>query len=284
MNLQFVLFTPYNTRLAAHTAHEVAHYLADHLREQQRLQTLCLTSWLTFIPVAVTVGSTSSWSWAARGNMHPGIMITALQRWAFALPLSAGMAYLVYKFKCRELEYEADHIGMVLMKEAGYDPQSSVDAFESLVNLVAFCEKWSASDGSPPQPWHETHPLTATHPPVSTYYATATSRELMIILGRTNYVCNGFKSRRRVCIALLNTARMGVPLSAMSPLHCTEHERLSNGVSSRAIESQSAKLKQWRKKLCRQERCRMYRSSPKKSRNLLREGRMGRLCSRPSCA
>ena len=98
--------------LAAVLSHEMSHLLAEHSNEIfnfRRLQALIM------IPVLpMFVGA-----FFARRVLLPAFTLVA-----------ANLLLHLYLLRC--LEKEADHIGMLLMAEAGFDPAGATAAFNKL--------------------------------------------------------------------------------------------------------------------------------------------------------
>lgn len=124
--------------LAAVLGHEVAHALARHGAERISDQRL-ISAGLTAASLAlVTAGG-------KRGSAYTPLAIAALGAGAtvgIALPMS------------RTQESEADHIGLILMAMAGYDPHAAVGVWQRLR---------AAGAGKPRQAeWLSTHPADET--------------------------------------------------------------------------------------------------------------------------
>jgi predicted Zn-dependent protease len=136
--------------LAAVMGHEVAHALARHGGER-------VSQGLMLQIAAVGVG-------AAVGGGNPQTANAVMQ--AFGLGAQVGV---VLPFG-RSQESEADHIGMILMAKAGYDPGAALTLWQRM--------EQSETGGRPPE-WLSTHPsagtrqqqITAWLPEVRKYYA-----------------------------------------------------------------------------------------------------------------
>ena len=111
--------------LAAVVSHEIAHVTARHKHEMMSQLGL----------VKAGSGIASLGTTIATGGMING-----------AAPSMSGQ---VYAWK-REKEAEADHIGIIYMANAGFDPQAAITVME----------KMAAMDlgGGSSQPWNSTHP------------------------------------------------------------------------------------------------------------------------------
>jgi len=114
--------------LAAVMGHEIGHALARHGAE--RMSSGQLTQMTGQVLGAVMQG---------RGNPQN----TAAVMQAFGIGSQLGIMLP----HSRTQEYEADHIGLVLMAKAGYNPQSA----------LSFWKKFSQSGGTPPE-YLSTHP------------------------------------------------------------------------------------------------------------------------------
>lgn len=117
--------------LATVIGHEVAHALARHGAERMS-QGLLLQ--IGALGVGVAASGTS-----------PGVQQAIMQ--AYGLGSTVGVA-LPFS---RSQESEADHIGLILMAKAGYDPEAAIGLWERMQ---------AAERGSPPQ-WLSTHPSPA---------------------------------------------------------------------------------------------------------------------------
>jgi predicted Zn-dependent protease len=120
--------------IASVIAHEIAHVTAKHVHEK-----------LSQEMAVNTVGVVGSIGMGVSGM--PGLSVLALEQ---AYGLTTGVGALAFD---RKKEKEADHIGLMYMARAGYDPQASIVVLERL-------EAESASQ--PAQPailsTHPTHP------------------------------------------------------------------------------------------------------------------------------
>jgi len=119
--------------LAAVIGHEVAHALARHGAERMSQGTL------------VQVGGAVLG--AAVGTQAPGLSNAAMA--AYGLGAQVGV---LLPFS-RSQESEADHIGMILMAKAGYDPEAALVLWQRM--------EQSEKGGTPPQ-WLSTHPSAST--------------------------------------------------------------------------------------------------------------------------
>jgi metalloendopeptidase OMA1, mitochondrial len=115
--------------LAVVLGHEIAHALARHPAERMS-QGLLLQ--LGGVGLGVALGK------------NPALANQVLQ----AYGLGAGVGLLL-PFS-RSQETEADHIGLILMAKAGYDPRTAIDLWERM-------EKKGSAKGAPPE-FLSTHP------------------------------------------------------------------------------------------------------------------------------
>ncbi|HLG48179.1 MAG TPA: M48 family metallopeptidase [Reyranella sp.] len=123
--------------LAAVLGHEVAHALARHSAERlsdQRAASAAVL--LTGVGLAVAGGKqTASYPPATMAALGAGATV------GFLLPMS------------RAQESEADHIGLILMALAGYDPHEAIHLWERMR---------AHSGGRKPPEWLSTHPADQT--------------------------------------------------------------------------------------------------------------------------
>ncbi|HEY7203482.1 MAG TPA: M48 family metallopeptidase [Methylomirabilota bacterium] len=118
--------------LAAVLGHEIGHVVARHggerLSQQMGVQTV----------TQLAAGMASS---------NPATVQLV------AAALGAGAQYGVLLPWSRQQESEADHIGVLLMAKAGYDPHAAVELWKRMQ---------AASAGQRPSEWMSTHPSEAT--------------------------------------------------------------------------------------------------------------------------
>jgi metalloendopeptidase OMA1, mitochondrial len=118
--------------LATVIGHEVAHALARHGAERMSQSELLQLG-------AVGVG-------VAAGGASPGVQQAVME--AYGLGSTVGVA-LPFG---RSQESEADHIGLILMAKAGYNPEAAIGLWERM----------QASERGHPPEWLSTHPASAT--------------------------------------------------------------------------------------------------------------------------
>ena len=121
-------FTKDENGLAAVIGHEVAHALAQHGNERMSQGLLVQLGGLTLVKAMESKPKTTQNLWLQAFGIGAQV--------GFMLPYS------------RTHEYEADHIGLILMAKAGYHPKEA----------VAFWERMSQSGGRKPPEFLSTHP------------------------------------------------------------------------------------------------------------------------------
>jgi len=124
-----------NAGLAAVIGHEVAHALARHGAERMSQGTLLQVGGAA---VAVAAGASGT----------SGVTQQAIMQ-AYGLGSTVGIA-LPFS---RSQESEADHIGLILMAKAGYDPEAAIGLWE---RMEAY------EHGQTPPQWLSTHPSPTT--------------------------------------------------------------------------------------------------------------------------
>ena len=98
--------------IAAVLGHEIAHVVADHMIERQSIHSL--THWILAPIIPLAYGSY--------------IFVELI---VFTLPFGM-VASLLRLLMSRHREKEADYIGMLLMTEAGFNPQGTVTVWENV--------------------------------------------------------------------------------------------------------------------------------------------------------
>lgn len=116
-------------QLAAVLAHEIAHVTAKHAHER-------LTRAMAGQIVGLGVGALAT---VQTGSIYAGG--NAMQ----GASILTGLAGIPFD---RKKELEADHIGLIYMARAGYNPEEAIKVFENL----------EAESASRPAPWFSTHP------------------------------------------------------------------------------------------------------------------------------
>lgn len=114
--------------LATVVGHEIAHALAHHGSERMATQQMTQIGMMA--------------AGAAMGDMDPH------QRQTLMMVMNAGAKFGILKYS-RKHETEADHIGLLLMAAAGYDPHESIKFWERMT---------AASGGRAPPEFMSTHP------------------------------------------------------------------------------------------------------------------------------
>lgn len=115
--------------LATVMGHEIAHALAHHGAERMAQQKM----------VQMGLGGASG----SLGDMDPG------QRQMVLQALNAGAKFGILSYS-RKHESEADHMGVLLMAAAGYNPEESIHFWERMAEAT--------KDGARPPEFASTHP------------------------------------------------------------------------------------------------------------------------------
>jgi metalloendopeptidase OMA1, mitochondrial len=116
--------------LATVLGHEVAHATAEHVAERIEREKL------TRIALAIIAG---------------GVAVTPAQYTHLLALLGVGSEAATLPFS-RKQESEADHIGLIYMARAGYDPHQAVAFWKRML---------AASKGNEPPEWESDHPSNA---------------------------------------------------------------------------------------------------------------------------
>ncbi|QRJ65783.1 M48 family metallopeptidase [Azospira restricta] len=119
---------PTDDELAAVIGHEIAHALREHGREK--------SGQAMGVGVAAAIGGVLLGSTL---GIDPGLGQSVLGK-------AGDLAFM--RPNSREMEQEADRIGVELAARAGYDPHAAISLWEKMRRV---------SDGAPPQ-WLSTHP------------------------------------------------------------------------------------------------------------------------------
>jgi metalloendopeptidase OMA1, mitochondrial len=120
------------TGMATVLGHETAHALARHAAERLSDRKLLTAASLLTAVVLATNRRTAALAPSAMAVMGLGL------KYGVALPMN------------RTQESEADHIGLILMAMAGYDPREAVHFWERM--------RAATSGGRQPPTWANTHP------------------------------------------------------------------------------------------------------------------------------
>ncbi len=121
--------TDSDDELATVIAHEIAHALARHGAERMSVQL-----------GASMVGQAAG---MALGLENPMVARTFQQAYGMASQVGVILPY------SRTQEYEADHIGLILMAKGGYDPEAALGFWRKMMEL---------DKGKAPPAWLSTHP------------------------------------------------------------------------------------------------------------------------------
>lgn len=104
--------------LATVLSHEISHNVASHAAERMSTAAIAnLTSGTIFFLAGALPGLLLYGLWTVTGGRM-------LQQYLFALPNS------------RKMEAEADHIGLMMMSEACYDPREAVNYWQKMARLA----------------------------------------------------------------------------------------------------------------------------------------------------
>ena len=101
--------------LAAVLSHELSHILMEHPFEAVSIDMLRNALTVSLLPMLIG------------GLFAPRLILTAFTTW------TSGRLLELYASRLRE--EEADYVGMLLMADAGFDPASTIPAWENMVNF-----------------------------------------------------------------------------------------------------------------------------------------------------
>lgn len=136
---------PNDNDLAVVLAHEVAHILAQHAHDKGKEERA------TWVSVGSTVlGTVASVATSAAGYSGASGLAGDLTETTTGF---VGYGAIVQKFD-RDQEYEADHIGLMLMAKAGYDPEAAPKFWERAKEIFG-------ADSSTLGAFLSTHPASA---------------------------------------------------------------------------------------------------------------------------
>lgn len=119
--------------LAAVLGHEIAHNVASHAAERMSAAAIAnLTSGSLFFLAGALPGLALFGIWSVTGGRY-------IQDLLFSLPMG------------RKMETEADHIGLMMMAEACYDPREAITYWQKMAKLAV-------QGGMEPPEMLSTHP------------------------------------------------------------------------------------------------------------------------------
>jgi predicted Zn-dependent protease len=109
-------YTNSDDEVATVIAHEIAHVLAGHTDPDpnEEIRKMLLSVGAMAVGIAVTTATRDPTLAQNLGNISA------------SLTQEVGSGFLVNPYS-RELEYEADHIGLMIMSAAGYDPNKAIE-------------------------------------------------------------------------------------------------------------------------------------------------------------
>lgn len=119
--------------LAVVMAHEIAHAIAQHGAERMLQEQL---TQIGLLAVSTTLG-----------GLDPGVRETVLALFGAGAQLGVLLPF------SRDMESEADRIGLIYMARAGYNPEAAIGFWERMA---------AAREGPEPPPYASTHPSDAT--------------------------------------------------------------------------------------------------------------------------
>lgn len=137
MNAGLILTADSESEVAGVYAHEIAHVTQDHLaRGYENMQQVSLPIMLASLGLALAAG--------LAGAGGDAVMAAAT--------VGEGLAAQSHINYTRQMEAEADRVGINLLSRAGYDPQGMADFFSQLTRI-------SRAYGQGPPEYLRSHPL-----------------------------------------------------------------------------------------------------------------------------
>lgn len=135
-------FCENEAQLASVIAHEIAHVSARHTHER-------LSQQMMIRPVGAVAGAVNTTAVLSTGGSSPIYAPVSVRGLAGGGP---GVGTAVQNAWDRGKELEADHIGLIYMARAGYDPHEAAKLLERM-------EHYQAASGAPAIPaWLSNHP------------------------------------------------------------------------------------------------------------------------------
>ncbi|KAK3672193.1 hypothetical protein LTR78_007946 [Recurvomyces mirabilis] len=155
--------TTTDSELAAVLAHEIAHNIAEHGREQINNRILRAKMLSPLRPLFMIGGAFIAVGALATFVAGEAVVI-AVPGMILMAPLSIGEHLLLYK--SRVAETEADYIGLLLMTQAGFEPKAAVDMQVKIGELEEKLQKMNREARNRKgevvrNEWESTHPSSA---------------------------------------------------------------------------------------------------------------------------
>ena len=114
--------------------HEVAHLLANHSQERMHSDAFWSRLLLPWTPVFLIGGALTGLG-VFGAFIDEVALLLSIPGLVLLSPLVAWQKRRMYEFRVQE--DEADYIGLLLMTEAGYEPQAAVEVMDKLDKHVA---------------------------------------------------------------------------------------------------------------------------------------------------